>query len=274
MSETKTTSLTFPRADWFGVSLACDGSGGSPAYAAQVRVLRAPDSKEGLLATDGKRLHATRPALNLGAVEAHRVPLRALEALSLLLGDKCEHTPWRSDPGELHVAEDRASYGVRFEPFDPDHPEGPDLGKVLSEVASFRSGDGRSAVGEKDPTVKKWKAFALSKHADEAILLLSGASGFPLVLTPWQSVGDEEGDALKALKEKQWETMASLGVSRIAPVKASYLRDAARWVGDGCNVFLPANGTRSGHADVPIVLESGDGERTALVMPVNLGRIK
>lgn len=251
--------------------LACEsGKEYETSYKGHIRLTSTPKGEAGLVATDGHRLHVTRPALEEGASHVCWLPVRSLEALAFLERhpdalDALEVGSWGTKD-KLYLSSHEGEFQVRF----PAQNElyGPELATVLGNVQMFGNG-ARDIVAIE----RSWKAHKLGSFRPADLVVVSGA--FPLSGEPRSATTlrvwkwpPSYFDPVQREKERA-EVLEKIGTDRRIVLRASYLKDAIRFVsngGDACTVCIPASG-KSGFGEGPLVLASGS--RLALVMPMN-----
>ena len=236
-------------------ALACSSDAPPTIFSGCVRLTTSPGSGEGLLATDGKRLHATRSALAPDASHLAWIPARASDALDILApgalpSDVIEWSPWGASSQRLVSGEHGMTFPLREVP-------GPNI-NALRNICAAR--------GDEVARVTDWRRYRLSSYSSSDMVLISGRVGddppSPLRIDAWCSSEDVIKEERDALLEKTRGSLRTV-------LRASFLKDAVRFVsngGDPVTVTLPTNGA-SGFGQGQVRLSSGT--RVALVMPIN-----
>lgn len=241
-TETETLSITLGILEGLALAVSRDRN----RYALNVISLTGTDKG---YATDGKRLHATVDALDVPRVAAC-VDVRALEAL-VSLADPSSKLERIEIEGE-HARPRLMCRGVIIEHDCRCDVVPPDAVQAViksarknPDVATVKSWKGARAKFGKKGERKGETVARIASLAEKARIFLNDSAVLEL---DWLG----EGETMTPdQKEGTW-------------INPTFLRDAATWVGDGATVKLPKRGGSA------VYLESSDGSRIALIMPINV----
>lgn len=221
-----------------------------------MRITTRPGGETGYLATDGKRLHATRGAVADDATEVMRLPAYVIEAMQGL------EKATESRPVYDLVGRDDGATTLRS--------GGHVIGWQSSEDPATLPLDAIRDVARAelcrphDWTVPSWKRLKLTKLETTIVLVVAPEGGGPIEVRPFPDAPPDKAtrEEEKASREARETALREARRSgKALAVNLAFLKDVAKYVGDGASVGI--RGER--HA-----LAFGSRDRVALLMPINV----